>query len=586
MMNDFLYTTTHTHTDGMLFEGDHVVSYANFFSVVNHCTTILSEIASGTPNRIGIYMQNSIDYVVAYYSVLLSGNIVVPIHIKMTPHELNFVLTHLTITTLITNQQNHQKITGLLKNLPTQKNVTIVLQDSLHVKDMSQSSYRQWNRHPDDVAIILHTSGSLSQPKSVMLTSRNLLSCAGAIIEDLHITQYDKTLVWLPMQYASANTSQLVTHVLAGAKLVFTNLLFTAENFFRLVEQHGITNITLSPSLLLRLLGQAHLSRKYVMSSLRYICYGGAPSPQQKITHLIEEYPDIQFVHMYGQTEATTRISHYHEPKSSRKPGCVGKPIACVSCWIETDRGVISTPYETGEVIVAGASIMKGYFNQPEETQKAIIRGCLHTGDIGYVDSDGDLFIVGRKKNIIIKGGENIYPEEIEEVLLSLDAIKDVMVVGMSDEEWGEVPVAYVVKDAASQLSEKQVIKHVMYMLSPHKAPRKVCFTDEIVRTATGKLSRTIAEKDERVMIELKKTIARLSPVDTELSDIKDDTDLIFDLGYDSISIIQLIVELENQFDIVVDDGELVVDIVRYEELKKLVRQKQPEGMKNDEETA
>ena len=477
--------------DNMLFEGEFVVNHTDFLLAVNTWAAKICDLIPGKSNRIGIYMQNSIDYVIAYYSVLLSNNIVVPISSKVTSHEIEFILSHLSIGILITNQENYEKIKTILRASINTVDVRIIIQKGFCREEILLALCER-GRTPNDIALILHTSGSLSRPKSVMLTQKNLLSCARAIIQDLCIAKEDKTLVWLPVHYASANTSQLITHVLIGAKLVFTNLFFTAENFFSLIERYCITNTTLTPTLLLRLLGQSHLLEKYSISSLRYLCYGGASSPQEKISCLIEEYPSIQFVHMYGQIEAATRISHYFEPSHQRKLGCVGKPIPGTTCWIETESGEVVKPNEHGEVVVAGEHIMQGYCNRPEETRNAVVRGCLHTGDIGYMDNDGDLFIVGRKKNIIIKGGGNIHPEEIEEVLLSLDAVEDAVVVGEADEQWGEVPVAFIAKKGDSSLCEKQVFEFCVRMLSPYKVPKTIRFIDEIARTPNGKLARAL----------------------------------------------------------------------------------------------
>lgn len=335
---------------------------------------------------------------------------------------------------------------------------------------------------------MIHTSGSTSKPKRVMLTHKNLFANARSIIQSLELRHEDRTLVMLPLMFASANTSQMITHLYLGATVVLNDTMFNPRLLFRTVEQEHITNMTIVPSMLMLLLD---VHNTYDISTLRTVCFGGGPTPVLKIQEIVKKFHGIGFVQMYGQTEASTRITHLLTRDFNNKMGSVGKPLSGIELKIVDQKGQEVKRGKNGEIIVRGDNIMKGYYKKPEATAKTIVKGWLHTGDIARMDNDGFVYITGRVKNIINSGGKNIYPEEVEEVMLLYKNIKEVRVFAENDEFYGEVPVAEVVrKDTAEKVAEDEIINYCIEHLSDYKVPARIYFVDAICKTPTGKIKR------------------------------------------------------------------------------------------------
>jgi len=438
---------------------------------------------------IGIFIPGSIDYCISYLAITLSGNIIFPFSINQKKDEFRRTISYLPITCIITNQ----RYVDTLRKKHELSNLSIIDVSGYVYQSASLINFTsEIVSALENVALILQTSGSYYAPKSVMLTHKNLISCASSIINSLGINASDKSLIVLPMQYGSANTSQFLTHLYVGGCIFFSSRIFSPQSLFFNLNKYGITNFTCVPTVAYHLLNQKQLLNDNSLDSLRYICYGGAPSNQESIGQLISNYPHIQFIHMYGQTEASTRVSHYFEPLKKRKAGCVGKPIPGVHLRIVDGNGNTAGAFQRGEIVVTGENVMKGYFLRPEETRMILKDSELYTGDIGYLDSSGNLFITGRKKNIIIKGGENIYPEEIEDVLLSHQDILEAQVVGEEDDLWGEIPIAYLVVKTESETEcfIREIQTFCMQRLSNHKVPQALIFVNEFQKTNNGKIIR------------------------------------------------------------------------------------------------
>lgn len=219
--------------------------------------------------------------------------------------------------------------------------------------------------------------------------------------------------------------------------------------------------------------------------------------PVEKLRELITSFPEIGFVQTYGQTEASPRITCLLPEDSLRKIGSVGKPIPGVQVAIVDDTGTPVEPGQPGEIIVHGKNVMKGYYKKPENTEKAIQNGWLHTGDIGRYDDEGYIYLVGRKKNIIISGGINIYPEEVEEMLLSHPAVKEACVTGVNHEWLGEVPIAKVVLHEGESISVNALINYCCENLSGYKVPERISIVDSLPKTYTGKMKRVRDEGEK-----------------------------------------------------------------------------------------
>ena len=445
---------------------------------------------SSDSHSIGIFIHNTINYIVAYFSISYADKVIVPINPRIKANELISTIEYCELRVIISDSVNIGLLRKCLNNYSYKIEILNIDKMSYECTGGNIAIPISGNDELSDVALMLHTSGSLSAPKRVMLTHKNLISCTESIIESLSLTRDDRTLIALPLFLASANTSQMLTHIYLGASIVMMDALFTAGYFFKLVEKHSVTNFTGVPFMMLQLIDNRN-SKGYDISSMRFICFGGAPTPVEKIKLLTASFPDIDFIHMYGQTEASTRISHLLSDDSAGKPGSVGKPIPNVEWKVVDEEGKDVKKGEIGEVIIKGTNVMKGYYKRKEQTRETIKNGWLYTGDIGRLDEEDFMYIVGRKKSVIIKGGMNIYPEEIEEVLMQHPAVKEACVSGEKHELLGEVPIArLVLKDSLTYINVDEIISFCYKNLSSFKQPESIKLVGKLHKTDSGKIMR------------------------------------------------------------------------------------------------
>jgi long-chain acyl-CoA synthetase len=342
--------------------------------------------------------------------------------------------------------------------------------------------------HSDDVAMLMHTSGSSDKPKRVMLTNRNVISNVEANIEVLNIKENDRTLISLPMYFSYCNTAQLLSHMYVGAQIVILDTIFLPHIFFSIVEKEKITNFMTVPTIAKTLL---NYSNQKPIPSLKWISIGGAPIDNETLKKLIESFKNIEFIKTYGLTEASPRVSTLLSKDCRTKTASIGKPMKGIEVKIILENGNEAKEYEKGELLLKGDNIMKGYYKNTQETAKAIKNGWLHTGDIGYYDKDGFIYLSGRKKNIIISNGINIYPEEIEDVLMSHHAVEQAYVYGILNETYGEIPEAKIVIKKETAISDIELLQYCREKLSDYKIPTKIIFVDKLQYTNNMKIKRT-----------------------------------------------------------------------------------------------
>lgn len=443
---------------------------------------------------VGIFLPNGIAYAVSYFACLYADKIIAPFHTGTTMKELLNTLKHCEISILITTEAYFSLIEKLVhtNNLP----ISIILINN-KAEVLKIITLNSNNEHLDissknglaDVVVLLHTSGTTSKPKRVMLTNQALLSNIKSHCESLNFNDKEVCLIQLPMMFGYCNTAQFLAHVYLGACIVINSNPFMVADFYKIIEKWGVTNFTAVPTILIAL--QQSDLLPYDISSLRVICFGGNPIPKSHLLNIIHKLPSIAFVQTYGLTEAGPRVttlppSHYIE-----KVGSVGCAIPGVEIRIINTLGEPLQQGIIGEVVVKSKSIMKGYFRCTEETRAIIHDNWLYTGDMGYLSEDGYLYLVGRKKNIIISGGQNISPEEVEEVIATCPGIIDTKVYGVYDDLLGEVVHADIVVDPDSTDVIHRLKLVCVESLSNYKIPTCFCCVDNIVRTYNGKIKRS-----------------------------------------------------------------------------------------------
>lgn len=474
-----------------------VYSYKDLYEQALNLSILLKRYSTSDSGNIALFLPNSYEYVFSYFAITMVNKVVVPISIEAKRPEIISTVNYCDVDVVITNSNYFSEISECLSeiNRPTliiDTDLQEVYEPNGEYDPLIQRRADNWNEDLTDVAIMLHTSGTTSSPKRVMLTHSNLISNIESNITSLKLTSEDRVLVQLPMFFGYCNTAQLLTHIYLGAAIIVMDKLFTPNYFWRIVERERITNFTTVPSCLLLLLdSQAVPDVRY--TSLRYICFGGGNMPVHKLRMLIERFPSIGFVQTYGQTEASPRISCLLPDQSLNKIGSVGKPIPNVTVKIIDENNNERGYGEIGEIIVKGSNVMKGYYKRKNETTNTIIDKWLHTGDLGKFDEDGFIYIVGRKKNMIISSGMNIYPEEIEEIIMDFTYTDKVIVFSEQDDLLGEVPVAKIkFKNTNSeQKSMEMLLEYCRKNLSKVKVPKKFYVVSEFEKTLTGKLKRS-----------------------------------------------------------------------------------------------
>ena len=466
------------------------ISYKEWFEE----SKLISEKLDNSLNSkyIGLVLENSVDYALAYFGILFSKKVVVPISINSTTHEIKSTLNYCEIDYLITNSRIYGKLKEELQDYEYKLEILLIDNNEVSIinkgKKSINKSFFEFQNNENDLAILLHTSGTTSNPKRVMLSHKNIISNIVSNIDYLEFNSSDVFLINLPMYFGYANTAQFLTAIYLNAKTVIMDSIFLPQKFFKIVEKERVTTYTAVPSLLLMLLEYKYY-KNYDISSLRTICFGGGVSNKDSLLEAMDKFPNIRFIHTYGQTEAAPRITALLPDKAKGKIGSVGKVIPNICLKIIDEHNNVVDSGEIGEIIIKGPNIMMGYFKQTELTNSTIRDGWLYTGDLGYLDEDGYLYLKGRKKNLIISGGINIYPEEIEEILYSHPNVEAVIVTSREHKWLGEVPIAYILlKEKGENTTDFK--KYCAYYLSTYKVPHECFIVDDFEKTYNGKIKR------------------------------------------------------------------------------------------------
>lgn len=419
----------------------------------------------------------------------------------------------------------------------------------------SQDGRRAELAGPDDAALILHTSGTTSRPKRVPLTHSNLLASAANIAACLELTKEDVCFNVMPLFHIHGLVGAFFSSLVAGARIVFSPE-FNAPRFLDALIECQATWYTAVPTMHQAIL--EHVKKRHegdALSSLRFIRSSSAPLPAN-ITTELEAFFQVPVIEAYGMTEASHQIATNRLPPGRRKPGSVGLPFG-TEVAVMDDAGEIVPANGTGEILIRGANVTRGYENNSAANGHAFVDGWFRTGDLGILDEDGYLFISGRLKEIINRGGEKVSPSEVDQVILEHPAVAQVVTYGMPHGKLGEEVAAAVVLRQNTSVTEREIQEFAAQRLAEYKVPRRVVIVDEIPKTATGKLQRIglakklgIAHSDRSDADAASAFVPPRSHVEEALANIWSQVlrahpigaqDNFFDLGGDSVLASQVI---------------------------------------------
>ncbi len=433
--------------------------------------------------RVGIMLPNVPQFAVAYYGVLRAGGVVVPMNPLLKEREVGFYLSDPEARLLFAwhgfaaAAEAGAAAAGAEVVLVTPGTFERLLASTDPIEEVADVAN-------DDTAVILYTSGTTGKPKGAELTHANLERNVEVAVELLRLDSQSVLLGALPLFHAFGQTCGMNAAVAAGATLSLIPR-FDPVEAFEIIERDRVTVFEGVPTMYAAMLHVPGAER-YDTSSLQTCISGGAAMPVEVMRGFEAKF-DCTVLEGYGLSE-TSPMASFNHPDRERKPGSIGTPINGVEMKLVDERGIAVTQGEAGEIVIRGHNVMKGYWKRPDATAEAIRDGWFHSGDIGRVDEDGYFFIVDRKKELIIRGGYNVYPREIEEVLYEHPAVREAAVIGIAHPELGEeVGAAVVLKDGA-EATESDVRDHVKANVAAYKYPRHVWFVEALPKGATGKI--------------------------------------------------------------------------------------------------
>jgi long-chain acyl-CoA synthetase len=470
-----------------VFWGDREFSYEYLLTQTLQVAARLRDVFLVKPgDRVGLWLRNCPEFVTAFFGILQAGAAVVPINNFLKPDEVSYILNHAGIDLLITDAGMAELLPKLLAARPQLKCWPVEEFARLAglAADLKAEPFPA--RREQDLAAIIYTSGTTGHPKGAMLSHGNLLHNVESCRQILAVVDVDRFVVLLPMFHSFMLTVGVLLPLLVGGSLIVIKSLHPPKNILQEIYQWQGTILACIPQFF-RTLAHAHLPGRL---PLRLCISGGAPLPKEILREFNAKMP-IPLLEGYGLSEASPVVS-VNPVKGPWKEGSIGVPIAGVEVTVQDEEGTLLPPGQTGEICVRGGNVMLGYWNQPEETARAIRRGWLLTGDIGHQDNDGYFYVTDRKKDMLIVNGINVYPREIEEVIYQFNGVKEAAVIGMPDARKGEHPLAFVAPMDGVQLDEKAFLQFLRQKLADYKVPKQVIYLPALPRNATGKILKTV----------------------------------------------------------------------------------------------
>ncbi len=465
---------------------DLVLSYSELREAAGRVTSLLSSLGVAPGDRVGIMLPNVPAFPMAFYGTLAAGAVVVPMNPLLKSREVTFYLDNSGAKVLFA----WYAAAGEAAKGAAAAGAQLVTVDEPDMNSLLASLFalHTWaDRADDDDAVILYTSGTTGQPKGAELTHANLTRNAEITAETLlNATPGDVVMGCLPLFHVFGLTCGLNATVVGGATLTLLPR-FDAAKALHIIARDRVTIFEGVPTMYAGML-HSPAAADADTSSLRLCISGGAAMPVE-ILHAFEKTFGCIILEGYGLSE-TSPVASFNHPDAERKPGSIGTPVTGVEMRVVDANGADVPPGEVGEIAIRGHNVMKGYWNKPEATAEAIPDGWFRTGDLARVDEDGYFFIVDRKKEMIIRGGYNVYPREIEEVLYEHPAVAEAAVVGIPHDSLGEEVGAAVALKPGATATPEELQAYVKERVAAYKYPRHVWLEDELPKGPTGKILR------------------------------------------------------------------------------------------------
>lgn len=466
-------------------------TFGELDKTVNRTANFLRSHEIGKGDVVSLLMPNSAEYIIAYLACWKIGALAGPVNSLLKAEEIAYVVNNSEAKLILIGSEFSETLAmrsepGTERSAVTGFRAVIVFDDVNAVTKDQNDELNDVDLTLDDDAIIIYTSGTTGKPKGCLLTHGNVIANARQITEWLSYTNEDRLLTIMPLFHMNAVSVTTMTPLYAGGSTVVSPK-FSASKFWQIISDYKITSFGSVATMLSMLLQKYPDGVPEGMSTeqLRFAMCGSAPVPAE-VMKKFEETFDCPVIEGYGLSESTCR-STFNPPDERRRAGSCGMPIGNeMAVFDEEDRSVADG--ELGEIVMRGDNIFKAYYKNPDATERAFRGGWFHTGDIGFRSPDGFFYIADRKSDMIIRGGENIYPREIDELLFTHPAVRSAAVIGVPDELYGEDVTAFIVLKDGASATEQEIIDFCKASLADFKCPKSVHFLADIPKGPTGKL--------------------------------------------------------------------------------------------------
>jgi len=468
-------------------------TYAEFDQAVNRAANMLASHGVGKGDVVSLLLPNSAEYIIAYFACWKLGALAGPVNSLLKPQELAYVISNSEAKALLVHGDFLPVIESIRTHLPSLKSVVGFERQELVTEGFSEEPPSIPIDRTDE-AIIIYTSGTTGKPKGCLLTHGNVIANARQISEWLGFSERDRLLSIMPLFHMNAVSVTTMSALYAGGSTVVSPK-FSASRFWETISEYQVTSFGSVATMLTMLLSKYPdgVPAGLKTDQLRFAMCGSAPVPAEVIKRFEETFHCL-VIEGYGLSESTCR-STFNPPDERRRPGSCGLPIGNEMMVVDEQNHEVPEG-SLGEIVLRGENVLKGYYKDEKATADAFRNGWFHTGDIGYRDQDGFFYIVDRKSDMIIRGGENIYPREIDEVLYQHPSVTAAATIGVPDRLYGEEVAAFVVLKEAGKVTADELLAFCRERLADYKCPKTVRLVKEIPKGPTGKLLKRELSKE------------------------------------------------------------------------------------------
>jgi len=468
--------------------GDKRYTYRTFNERVNRLANALLKQRIQKGDKVAYLLNNCTEFAEISFALSKIGALSIPLNFRLKDEEIGYVIRNSDSSLLFFDPEFKKTAAGLMSHLPMLKK-TFQVGGSPEYENLLQLSSP--GEPPaqvleEDEHSIMYTSGTTGFPKGAVHTHRSRLWNSLNMLVDTGLRGSDVFAITSPMFHIAAGHTMFFSPIFIGATVVILPS-FSLPEFFQLIEGEKISAFFAVPTMFVRMVEHPNF-RDYDLSSVRLLFTGGAVASVELKEKIMKAFPRATLDDLMGLTEGGPLTTFLPHREALRKPGSVGRAHFSQMVRVVNDRGEDVRADEVGEIIVKGPAVMKGYYKNPEATAKALRDGWLYTGDLARVDEEGFQYLAVRRTDLIVSGGENVYPAEVEKVLLEHPQIKDAAVIGVKDSEWGERVLAFVVPQDGEHTDEEEILSFCREKLAGYKRPRRVVFVQELPKNQLGKV--------------------------------------------------------------------------------------------------